>query len=193
MASGGQMELFVGGGRAVRPSMFEVYQVTDKMRRSMYLNDNELQKFLNDWNEDYDTDYEDWSEFNQYESEMNITPVFSKNDDGGYVDKFNYPVAVFRLEEINVNEKNKEKPLITNQEGIDLFINRWNDRLGKNYKNWLDFNKGEKYFRITPVFSSNEMGGSVGFIDWQINDVSNWENDEIAHYLDLTTEEVAKI
>ena len=318
MASGGQMELFVGGGRAVRPSMFEVYQVNDKMRRSMYLNDNELQKFLNDWNEDYDTDYEDWSEFNQYESEMNITPVFSKNDDGGYVDKFNYPVAVFRLEEINVNEKNKEKPLITNQEGIDLFIDRWNGRWKTNYQNWRDFNKGEKNLRITPVFSSNEMGGyvnfeekdipkylyhatykpllkkikkqgldtrnvskrwedsvsgyvylakdpfiaesyaeisenvpeswldniiilkidtskldksklfidanvqdneadtleyrgiipieaiqiyennsmemggSVSFIDWQINDVANWENDEIAHYLDLTTEEVAK-
>ena len=192
MASGGQMELFVGGGRAVRPSMFEVYQVTDKMRRSMYLNDNELQKFLNDWNEDYDTDYEDWSEFNQYENEVNITPIFSKNDDGGYVDKFNYPVAVFKLEEINVDEKNKDKPLITNQEGIDLFIDRWNDRLGKNYKNWREFNKGEKNLRITPVFSSNEMGGDVDFEEVQINDIANWENEEIANYLDLTTEEVAK-
>ena len=192
MASDGQMELFVGGGRAVRPSMFEVYQVTDKMRRSMYLNDNELQKFLNDWNEDYDTDYEDWSEFNQYENEVNITPIFSKNDDGGYVDKFNYPVAVFKLEEINVDEKNKDKPLITNQEGIDLFIDRWNDRLGKNYKNWREFNKGEKNLRITPVFSSNEMGGNVDFEEVQINDIANWENDEIANYLDLTTEEVAK-
>ena len=115
MASGGQMELFVGGGRAVRPSMFEIYQVKDKMGRVAYFTDKDLQKFLNDWNEDYDTDYEDWIEFNEYERE----------------------------------------------------------------------------FIIKPIFSKNEMGGGVDFEETQINDIANWENDEIANYLDLSTEEVA--
>ena len=64
-----QNKSFVGGGRAVRPSMFEIYQVKDKMGRVAYFTDKDLQKFLNDWNEDYDTDYEDWIEFNEYERE----------------------------------------------------------------------------------------------------------------------------
>ena len=112
---GGQMELFVGGGRAIRPTLYSVYKVKDKMGRVMYLNDNELQKFINDWNEDYFTDYEDWVEFNEYEME----------------------------------------------------------------------------FVITPVFSKNEMGGDVDFVERQINDIANWENEEIASYLEIPVNEVA--
>jgi hypothetical protein len=115
MASGGQMKLFVGGGRAIRPTLYSVYKVKDKMGRVMYLNDNELQKFINDWNEDYFTDYEDWVEFNEYEME----------------------------------------------------------------------------FVITPVFSKNEMGGDVDFVETQINDIANWENEEIASYLEIPVNEVA--
>jgi len=112
---GGQMKLFVGGGRAIRPTLYSVYKVKDKMGRVMYLNDNELQKFINDWNEDYFTDYEDWVEFNEYEME----------------------------------------------------------------------------FVITPVFSKNEMGGDVDFVERQINDIANWENEEIASYLEIPVNEVA--
>ena len=106
---------FNGGGKAIRPSLYSVYKVKDKMGRVMYLNDNELQKFINDWNEDYFTDYEDWVEFNEYEME----------------------------------------------------------------------------FVITPVFSKNEMGGDVDFVETQINDIANWENEEIASYLEIPVNEVA--
>ena len=186
MASGGQMELFVGGGRAVRPSMFEIYQVKDKMGRVAYFTDKDLQKFLNDWNEDYDTDYEDWIEFNEYEREFIIKPIFSKNEMGGDVSYSNEPIAVFRFQDL----EDKTESLMSDVDTIE-FLNDWNRDMQTNYSDWRDFNKGEEYYRITPVFSSNEMGGGVNFEETQINDIANWENEEIANYLDLSTEEVA--
>jgi DNA repair protein RadC len=158
MASGGQMELFVGGGRAVRPSMFEIYQVKDKMGRVAYFTDKDLQKFLNDWNEDYDTDYEDWVEFNEYEREFIIKPIFSKNEMGGDVSYSNEPIAVFRFQDL----EDKTESLMSDVDTIE-FLNDWNRDMQTNYSDWRDFNKGEEYYRITPVFSSNEMGGGVNF------------------------------
>jgi len=158
MASGGQMKLFVGGGRAVRPSMFEIYQVKDKMGRVAYFTDKDLQKFLNDWNEDYDTDYEDWIEFNEYEREFIIKPIFSKNEMGGDVSYSNEPIAVFRFQDL----EDKTESLMSDVDTIE-FLNDWNRDMQTNYSDWRDFNKGEEYYRITPVFSSNEMGGGVNF------------------------------
>lgn len=110
---------FVGGGKAIRQTQFAVYKLLDKEGLVKYFTDTDLEKFLQEWNEDYNTDYEDFVEFNEYEREFTIKPVFSKNDMGG-------------------------------------------------------------------------MAFQPSFLEIQINDVPNWENEELANYLDAPISLVAK-
>jgi DNA repair protein RadC len=241
MASGGQMELFVGGGRAVRPSMFEIYQVKDKMGRVAYFTDKDLQKFLNDWNEDYDTDYEDWIEFNEYEREFIIKPIFSKNEMGGYVNfeekdvpKYlyhaTYKPLFKKIKQQGLDTRNVSKKWEDSVSGYvylakDPFVAESYAETSENVpESYLDNiiilkidtskldksklfidanvqdNEGDtlEYRGIIPIEAieiyennSMEMGGSVNFEETQINDIANWENEEIANYLDLSTKEVA--
>ena len=110
---------FVGGGKAIRQTQFAVYKLLDKEGLVKYFTDTDLEKFLQEWNEDYNTDYEDFVEFNEYEREFIIKPVFSKNDMGG-------------------------------------------------------------------------TASQPSFLEIQINDVPNWENEELANYLDAPISLVAK-
>jgi len=110
---------FVGGGKAIRQTQFAVYKLLDKEGLVKYFTDTDLEKFLQEWNEDYNTDYEDFVEFNEYEREFIIKPVFSKNDMGG-------------------------------------------------------------------------TASQTSFLEIQINDVPNWENYELANYLDAPISLVAK-
>jgi len=241
MASGGQMELFVGGGRAVRPSMFEIYQVKDKMGRVAYFTDKDLQKFLNDWNEDYDTDYEDWVEFNEYEREFIIKPIFSKNEMGGgvnfeekdvpkYLYHATYKPLFKKIKQQGLDTRNVSKKWEDSVSGYvylakDPFVAESYAEISENVpESYLDNiiilkidtsqldksklfidanvqdNEGDtlEYRGIIPIEAieiyennSMEMGGGVDFEETQINDIANWENEEIANYLDLSTDEVA--
>ena len=114
-----KLDKFVGGGKAIRQTQFAVYKLLDKQGLVKYFTDTDLEKFLEEWNEDYNTDYEDFVEFNEYERELTIKPVFSKNDMGG-------------------------------------------------------------------------MAFQPSFLEIQINDVPNWENEELANYLDAPISLVAK-
>ena len=109
-------------------------------------------------------------------------------DVGGRVKTKEY-FQIFKLE----NLLDKTELLLTEEE-LNRFISKWNLDNLTDYADWVEFNEYEDYKRITPVFSKNEYGGNVNnsFVESEINSVSTWENEEIATYLEVPVNEVAK-
>jgi len=78
---------------------------------------------------------------------------------------------------------------------LEKFLEEWNEDYNTDYEDYVEFNEYEREFIIKPVFSKNDMGGMASepsFLEIQINDVPNWENYELANYLDAPISLVAK-
>jgi len=78
---------------------------------------------------------------------------------------------------------------------LEKFLEEWNEDYNTDYEDFVEFNEYERDFIIKPVFSKNDMGGTASqpsFLEIQINDVSNWENYELANYLDAPISLVEK-
>lgn len=78
---------------------------------------------------------------------------------------------------------------------LEKFLEEWNEDYNTDYEDFVEFNEYEREFTIKPVFSKNDMGGMASqpsFLEIQINDVPNWENEELANYLDAPISLVAK-
>lgn len=78
---------------------------------------------------------------------------------------------------------------------LEKFLEEWNEDYNTDYEDFVEFNEYEREFTIKPVFSKNDMGGMASqpsFLEIQINDVPNWENYELANYLDAPISLVEK-
>ncbi len=78
---------------------------------------------------------------------------------------------------------------------LEKFLEEWNEDYNTDYEDFVEFNEYEREFTIKPVFSKNDMGGTASqpsFLEIQINDVTNWENYELANYLDAPISLVEK-
>lgn len=78
---------------------------------------------------------------------------------------------------------------------LEKFLEEWNEDYNTDYEDFVEFNEYEREFTIKPVFSKNDMGGTASqpsFLEIQINDVANWENYELANYLDAPISLVEK-
>jgi DNA repair protein RadC len=170
------------------------------MKKKSILNAYET-KLFNDWIEDgnaFKNDKGVWLEqTTQYSKKFTYDELqtFFKREylaegynGGGRVKTKEY-FQIFKLENLD----DKTELLLTEQE-LYRFINKWNLDNNTDYADWVEFNEYEYYAKITPVFSKNEYGGNVNnsFVESEINSVSTWENEEIATYLEVPVNEVAK-
>ena len=122
-----------------------------------------------------------------YRSAINDFNKYGYNG-GGRVKTKEY-FQIYKLEDL----RKKTELLLTDVE-LNKFIDTWNLDYNTDYADWIEFNEYEDSVKITPVFSKNEYGGNVNnsFVESEINGVTNWENEEIASYLQMPVNEVAK-
>ena len=170
------------------------------MKKKPILNAYET-KLFNDWIEDgnaFKNDKGVWLEqTTQYSKKFTYDELqnFFKREylaegynGGGRVKTKEY-FQIYKLEDL----RRKTELLLTDVE-LSKFLDSWNFDYNTDYNNWVEFNEYEDSAKITPVFSKNEYGGNVNnsFVESEINSVSTWENEEIATYLEVPVNEVAK-
>lgn len=170
------------------------------MKKKPILNAYET-KLFNDWIEDgnaFKNDKGVWLEqTTQYNKKFTYDELqnFFKREylaegynGGGRVKTKEY-FQIYKLEDL----RRKTELLLTDVE-LNKFIDTWNLDYNTDYADWIEFNEYEDGVKITPVFSKNEYGGNVNnsFVESEINSVSTWENEEIATYLEVPVNEVAK-
>ena len=170
------------------------------MKRRKILNAYET-KLFNDWIEDgnaFQSEKGIWLEqTTQYSKKFTYDELqnFFKREylaegynGGGRVKTKEY-FQIYKLEDL----RRKTELLITDVE-LNKFLDSWNLDYNTDYADWIEFNEYEDGVKITPVFSKNEYGGNVNnsFVESEINSVSTWENEEIATYLEVPVNEVAK-
>jgi len=170
------------------------------MKKKPILNAYET-KLFNDWIEDgnaFKNDKGVWLEqTTQYSKKFTYDELqnFFKREylaegynGGGRVKTKEY-FQIYKLEDL----RRKTELLITDVE-LNKFLDSWNLDYNTDYADWIEFNEYEDGVKITPVFSKNEYGGNVNnsFVESEINSVSTWENEEIATYLEVPVNEVAK-
>jgi DNA repair protein RadC len=170
------------------------------MKKKPILNAYET-KLFNDWIEDgnaFKNDKGVWLEqTTQYNKNFTYDELqnFFKREylaegynGGGRVKTKEY-FQIYKLEDL----RRKTELLLTDVE-LSKFLDTWNFDYKTDYADWIEFNEYEDSVKITPVFSKNEYGGNVNnsFVESEINSVSTWENEEIATYLEVPVNEVAK-
>jgi hypothetical protein len=108
----------------------------------------ELKEYISDWNNSMETDYEDWKDFNRGEEYYKITPL-SRNKKSSKVQE------TYILKDVEEDETTE-----FSVEELKEYIADWNNSMETDYEDWKDFNKGEEYYKITPI-SKHAKGGDV--------------------------------
>lgn len=136
-----------------------------------------------------------------YPSNYEISIIGKKNQkmaDGGSVpQKFVGGGKAIRQTQFAVYKLLDKEGLVKyfTDKDLEKFLEEWNEDYNTDYEDFVEFNEYERDFIIKPVFSKNDMGGTASqpsFLEIQINDVTNWENYELANYLDAPISLVEK-
>jgi hypothetical protein len=179
------VEEFAKGGKAGK----DIYDYDEKMALinlgQVYEYAIKIDKIIKE-----NTDLEEWVKMKLTRIEQNISDVkhslegWEKYKNGGEIAKKQLlHIAKYSKDLIKMIQGGsklmswQENKLAISSDSIDIIYHHLDYKMGNRAED-LDNN-------------SMEMGGDVDFVEAQINDIVNWDNDEIASYLQIPVNEVA--
>jgi hypothetical protein len=127
---------YAGGGKVIS---YKFYDKDDYEDTVEIIKPDDLQEYLDDWNNSYETNYKNVKQFNKGEDYY----VFEEIYEGGgnvvaykYYDKDDYEDSVSVIE----------------PDELQKFLDDWNSTMETNYKNAKEFNAGEDYYMLEEIY-----------------------------------------